>query len=212
MKRLHVDGRSAHAARRWNGESVLPHFERIRRAFEELETERAERVKHPLYEPFSNPWPVNVGTVRAGSWASSVPASLDAEVRIGVAPGETVEAVEAEFDAALGDVVADSEWLSANQPTFERFSVQFSPAETDPDAAVVTTLRDAMVAAGLSETDPIGETYGADSRHFVHAGIPTVVFGPGDIDEAHFPNESIVWEEVLTAGEVITDTARRLLS
>ncbi|QLG26105.1 M20/M25/M40 family metallo-hydrolase [Halorarum halophilum] len=212
MKRLHVDGRSAHAARRWNGESVLPHFERIRRAFEELETERAERVRHPLYEQFSNPWPVNVGTVHAGSWASSVPASLDAEVRIGVAPGETVESVEAEFDAALGDVVADSEWLSAHPPTFERFSVQFSPAETDPDAAVVTTLRDAMDAAGLSETDPIGETYGADSRHFVHAGIPAVVFGPGDIDEAHFPNESIVWEEVLTAGEVITDTTCRLLS
>jgi len=212
MKRLHVDGRSAHAARRWEGESVLPHFERIRRAFEDLEAERAERVTHPLYERFESPWPVNVGTVRAGSWASSVPASLDAEVRIGVAPGETLAEVEAEFEAALADVVADSEWLSAHPPTFERFSVQFSPAETPPDAPVVTTLRDAMSAAGLRNVDPVGETYGADSRHYIHAGISTVVFGPGSVDEAHFPNETIVWEEVLTAGEVVTDSVRRLLS
>ncbi|QLG63385.1 M20/M25/M40 family metallo-hydrolase [Halorarum salinum] len=212
MKRLHVDGRSAHAARRWNGESVLPHFERIRRAFEDLEAERAERVAHPLYERFANPWPVNVGTVRAGSWASSVPASLDAEVRIGVAPGETIEEAEAEFAARLREVVEDSEWLSAHPPTFERFSVQFSAAETDPDAAVVTALRDAMTAAGLAETAPVGETYGADSRHFVRAGIPAVVFGPGNVDEAHFPNESIRWDDVLAAGEIITDAARRLLS
>ncbi|MFC7098326.1 M20/M25/M40 family metallo-hydrolase [Halobaculum marinum] len=212
MKRLHLDGRSAHAARRWNGESVLPHFERIRRAFETLEAERAERVSHPRYGQFSNPWPVNVGTVRAGSWASSVPATLDAEVRIGVAPGETLEGVEAEFEAALADVVDDDEWLSAHPPRFERFSVQFSPSEIDPDEPVVTALRAAMAEAGCPNTEPIGETYGADSRHYIAAGIPTVVFGPGDIDEAHFPNETIVWEEVLTAGEVVTDTVRRLLS
>ncbi|ESP89236.1 M20/M25/M40 family metallo-hydrolase [Candidatus Halobonum tyrrellensis] len=211
MKRLHVDGRSAHAARRWNGESVLPHFERIRRAFERLEAERAERVRHPLYERFDSPWPVNVGVVRAGSWPSSVPASLDADVRIGVAPGETLEEVEAEYDERLAEVVADSEWLSAHPPTFERTAIQFTPGETDPDAAVVGALREAMAAAGV-EGEPVGETYGADSRHYIHAGIPTVLFGPGDIDEAHFPNESIAWPEVSTAGGVVADAARRLLS
>ncbi|WP_129112874.1 M20/M25/M40 family metallo-hydrolase [Halegenticoccus tardaugens] len=211
MKRLRLAGRSAHAARTWRGESVLPHFERIRAAFAELEAERAERVTHPLYERFDNPWPINFGTVEAGSWASSVPASLVAELRLGVAPGETVESVEAEFEEALGRVVADSEWLSAHPPSFDRFSVQFEAAETDADEPIVATLREAMDAHGLSSTEPRGETYGADSRHYVEAGIPTVVFGPGSVDQAHFPDETIDWEEVLVAGDVLAGTARRFL-
>ena len=87
MKRLRITGRSSHAATPWRGESVLPHFEAIERAFEELAAEREDRVTHPLYEAFPTKWPVVCGTVDAGDWASTVPASLTAEWRIGVAPG-----------------------------------------------------------------------------------------------------------------------------
>ena len=211
MKRLHLTGRSAHAASRWRGESVLPRFEAIRRAFRDLEAERGERVVHPLYEEFPIPWPVCFGVVEAGTWASSVPADLTAEIRIGVAPGETVDEVETEYERRLAEVVADDEWLAAHPPEFERFSIQFEPAEIETDEPVVRALQSAMESAGLS-TDPRGATYGADSRHYVAAGIPTVVFGPGTIDQAHFPNETIHWPEVLTAGEVLADAARRFLS
>lgn len=211
MKRLSLVGRSAHAATRWRGESVLPHFEAIRRAFLDLETERAERVTHPLYEEFPVPWPVNVGIVNAGSWASSVPAALTADVRIGVAPGETVDEVEAEFEERLAEVVADREWLAEHPPTFERRSIQFEPGETDADEPIVGAVQDAMRANGLEDTDPRGATYGADSRHYVEVGIPTVIFGPGTIDQAHFPDETIHWPEVLTAGQVIADATESYL-
>jgi acetylornithine deacetylase len=212
MKRLHLTGRSAHAASRWRGESVLPRFEAVRRAFRDLEAERGERVTHPLYEEFPIPWPVCFGVVEAGTWSSSVPADLVAEMRIGVAPGETVDEVEAEYERRLAEVVADDEWLAAHPPDFDRFSIQFEPAEIDSDEPVVRVLQAAIEEAGLADTDPRGATYGADSRHYVAAGIPTVVFGPGTIDQAHFPNETVHWPDVLTAGEVLADAARRFLS
>ncbi|WP_336360087.1 ArgE/DapE family deacylase [Haladaptatus sp. ZSTT2] len=211
MKRLELAGRSAHAARRWRGESVLPHFEAIRRAFEDLETERAERITHPLYERFENPWPTSFGTVHAGSWASTVPSELTAEVRIGVAPGETVAEVEAEYDERLAEVVAENEWLREHQPSFERFSIQFEAGEISEDEPIHQALQAAMAEAGLSNREPIGETYGADSRHYIEAGIPTVLFGPGTIDQAHFPDETIDFREVVTATSVIADTVSRLL-
>jgi len=211
MMRLGLTGRSAHAATRWRGESVLPHFRRIHDAFEALEAERAEGVTHPLYDRFDIPWPVNVGVVRAGSWASSVTASLTAEWRIGVAPGETVEEVQAAFERRLRAVVEDDEWLAEHPPTFERFSIQFEPSEIDPDEPLVRRLQGAMVDAGL-DPDPVGATYGADARHYVAAGIPTVVFGPGSIHQAHFPDESIRWPEVRTATGVIADAAARFLA
>ncbi|MFD1644065.1 M20/M25/M40 family metallo-hydrolase [Haloarchaeobius litoreus] len=208
MKRLRIEGRSAHAATRWRGESVLPHFERVRHAFEELEAEREARIDHPLYEDYPIKWPVCFGTVRAGNWASAVPDELVAEVRIGVAPGETVAGVEAEFQDRLDAVVAESEWLSEHPPTFERFSIQFEPASVDPEDPVVGAVRAAAEEAGL-DSEPYGGTFGADSRHYQHAGIPTVLFGPGSIDQAHFPDESIDVREVETAAGVIADAAAR---
>ncbi|ELZ33995.1 acetylornithine deacetylase/succinyldiaminopimelate desuccinylase-like deacylase [Halogeometricum pallidum JCM 14848] len=211
MKRLRVRGRAAHAATRWKGEDVLPHFERIRQAFFELETERGESVSHPLYEEYPIPWPVVVGIVRAGSWSSSVAGTLTAEWRFGVAPGETVEEVEAQYEERLAEVVAESDWLSEHPPSFERFTIQFEPAEIDADEPVVESLRAAMAETGHDDTDPTGATYGADSRHYVAAGIPTVVYGPGTVEQAHFPDETIPWGEVETAKETYVEAATRFL-
>jgi len=196
MARLELSGRSAHAATRWRGEDVLPRFEAIREAFMDLETERGESVTHPLYAAFPVPWPVVCGRVEAGSWASTVPATLAAEFRIGVAPGETVDEVEAAFRARLDEVVAEDPWLRERPPTFERFSVQFEASEVAVDEPIVEAARAGLVEAGLPNPEPTGATYGADSRHYVAAGIPTVLLGPGTVTEAHYPDETIAWNEV----------------
>ncbi|WP_435096499.1 M20/M25/M40 family metallo-hydrolase [Halorubrum sp. N11] len=209
MARLEVTGRSAHAATRWRGEDVLPRFEAIREAFSDLETERGAAVDHPLYGEFPVPWPVVCGRVEAGSWASTVPATLTAEFRIGVAPGETVAEVEETFRERLDDAIADDPWLREQPPTFERFSVQFEPAEIAVDEPIVTAARAGLVDAGLSDPEPTGATYGADSRHYVAAGIPTVLLGPGSITEAHYPDETIAWNEVERGREAIANTVTR---
>jgi acetylornithine deacetylase len=205
MKRLELTGRSAHAATPWRGVSVLDHFEAVREAFAGLAAEREARVDHPLYERFPTKWPVVCGTVAAGDWASTVPSSLTAEWRIGVAPGETVAEVEAEFDERLAEVVADSPWLREHPPSFERFSVQFEPSEVSADEPVVRAVQDALAANGVTDTEPLGVTYGADARHYVDAGIPTVVVGPGSIEQAHFPDETIDFREVERAVDVFAD-------
>src|SRR6056297_6200 len=203
MARLELTGRSAHAATRWRGEDVLPRFEAVREAFAELETERGEAVDHPLYGEFPVPWPVVCGTVEAGSWASTVPSTLTAEFRIGVAPGETVADVEAEFEERLAEVVADDAWLREHPPDFERFSIQFESAEIAVDEPVVEAVRAGLAATGRPDAEPRGATYGADSRHFVAAGVPAVLFGPGTIDEAHYPDETIAWDQVERARAAI---------
>jgi acetylornithine deacetylase len=212
MMNLEIEGRSAHAATRWEGESVLPHFERIRTAFRELEADRNKCVTHSLYKSFPISWPVNFGAVNAGSWASSVPAHLSSEIRIGVAPGETNDEVETEFRDKLDAVVAESDWLSEHPPTFERRAIQFEPAEIGANEPIVTALQTAMRNRGLNDTEPRGATYGADSRHYIAAGIPTVLFGAGSIKQAHFPNETIEWSDVLTATGVLADATVEFLS
>ncbi len=212
MKRLRLTGRSSHAATPWRGESVLPHFDSIREAFADLAEEREQAVTHPLYEEFPTKWPVVCGTVEAGEWASTVPASLTAEWRIGVAPGETVAEVEESFDERLATVAAENEWLAAHPPEFERFPVQFEASESSADEPVVRAVQSGMRANDLEETAPRGVTYGADARHYIEAGIPTVMFGPGSIEQAHFPDETIDFREVETAVDVLADAAAAFLA
>ncbi|WP_313692465.1 ArgE/DapE family deacylase [Halorarum halobium] len=211
MKRLRLDGKSAHAGRPWEGESVLPHFERIRNAFKSLERDRAERVVHPLYEEYDNPWPVNFGTVEAGTWASSVPSNLTAEVRIGVAPSETVREVEAAYQRRLDELTDESDWLSAHPPEFERFSVQFAGSEIDRTEPIVELLSRSMRARGIADPNHVATTAGTDARHYIEAGIPAVVFGPGSSGTAHHPNEHVEWDEVVLGSEIIAETVREFL-
>jgi acetylornithine deacetylase len=211
MKELTVHGRSAHAATRWRGESALVHFERIHRALRDLEAERHDRLEHPLYDYPIN-CPMNVGTAQVGDWVSNVPATATAQFRIGFLPGETLEEVEREYEDRLEAVVADDEWLSAHPPSFERRSIHFEPSEQDPEAPIVRAMQSALGEAGYEDVDPVGKTYSSDSRFYIEAGIPTVLFGPGTIDQAHFPNESIEWDDVLAAGDVLASACRQFLA
>ncbi|WP_254536776.1 M20/M25/M40 family metallo-hydrolase [Halomarina litorea] len=211
MVELELTGRSAHAATRWRGESVLPHFERVRAALDDFETEREESVTHPLYEAFPVAWPVVVGTVRAGEWASTVPDHLVAEARVGVAPGETVAEVETALREHLASLADADPWL-ADHLSMDRSGIQFEASEISPDEPVVRAVQAGMATHGLADDEPRGVTYGADARHYVEAGVPTVLFGPGSIEEAHFPDETIHWPDVERAGAVLSAAAAVYLS
>jgi acetylornithine deacetylase len=63
----------------------------------------------------------------------------------------------------------------------------------------------------VGDPEPRGATYGADARHYVDAGIPTVVFGPGSIEQAHFPDETIDMAEVETFVDVTVDAVADFL-
>lgn len=57
-----------------------------------------------------------------------------------------------------------------------------------------------------------GFTGGTDARHYIDAGIPTVVFGPGSPKQAHQPDEYINWNDVIKSSEIIADTAESYLN
>ena len=53
------------------------------------------------------------------------------------------------------------------------------------------------LAEALSRNKPNGAvSYGTEGGLFQKAGIPTVICGPGDIDQAHRPNEFVSLEQL----------------
>jgi acetylornithine deacetylase len=209
--KLKISGLSAHSGTRWEGESVLPHFEEIRKKFEILEKDRHKSIEHPLYQDYQIRWPVNFGVVRAGTWPSMVPDELTADMRIGVAPSESHEEVETQFRQELRHITKNNSWLNNHPPKLEKFASNFPSAEISRAEPIVKTFQDSLQRLELKE-DIIGLSFGADSAWYVEAGdIPSIVFGPGKIENAHIPDEKIQWSDVLTASKVYTNVAREFL-
>ena len=202
--RLTVSGRSAHAAVRDEGVSALERFLPIFEDLMKLEEERNATLRHPLYEHLRNKVPINVGVLRAGNWASTVPESLAAEGRIGLIPGEEVEPFRELVADRIAAVADRDPWLKENQPTLEWFGGQFAPAEVPPDAPICEALRRAHELATGEEPAIEGVPYGADMRLFIRfGGMPCVMYGAGDVNVAHAPDEHVSITELLTATKTV---------
>jgi acetylornithine deacetylase len=202
--RLEVPGRSAHAAVRDEGvsalEKFLPLFEELRR----LEERRNATLSHPLYQRLRNKVPINVGLVRAGNWASTVPESLVAEGRLGLIPGEEIGAFRETVADRISAVAERDPWLKEHPPKLEWFGGQFAPAEVPPDAPICEAVKRAHERVTGEEPAVEGVPYGADMRLFIRFGeMPCVMYGAGDVNVAHAPDEHISITELLTATRTI---------
>jgi acetylornithine deacetylase len=202
--RLEVPGRSAHAAVRDEGvsalEKFLPLFEELRR----LEEERNASLHHPLYETLRNKVPISVGLVRAGNWASTVPESLVAEGRVGLIPGEEVEPFKELVVGRIATAAERDPWLREHPPRLEWFGGQFAPAEVPPDAPICEAIKRAHERASGEEPAVEGAPYGADMRLFIRFGeTPCVMYGAGDVNVAHAPDEHISITELMTATRTV---------
>jgi acetylornithine deacetylase len=198
--RLRIPGRSAHAAVRDEGVSALEKFVPIFENLRELEQERNGVLGHPLYYGVSNKVPINIGVVRAGNWASTVPESLVAEGRVGLIPGEEVDPFKDLVSERIATVAERDPWLREHPPELEWFGGQFAPAEIEPDAPICEAVKEAHERVTGEAPAVVGVPYGADMRLFIHfGGIPCVMYGAGDVNVAHAPDEHISINELLTA-------------
>jgi acetylornithine deacetylase len=205
MFRLEVHGLSAHACVRDEGVSAVEKFAYLHRGLLEFETRRNGEITHPLYAGMRIKAPINVGIVRAGSWASSVPESLIAEGRAGLVPGEELATFKTELAAEIARFADADPWLREHPPEVTWLNGQFAPAGVPVDSPLVDALCQAWHETNASTARIEAVTYGADMRHFViTGGVPSVMFGAGDVRLAHAPDESIPIDELLAA---ITTTA-----
>lgn len=204
MFRLRVPGRSAHAAVRDEGVSAIEKFALLHRALLDYEARRNAAIAHPLYASIANKVPINVGTLRSGSWPSSVPEWLSAEGRAGLVPGENLAEFRAALTAELMRAAAGDEWLRDHPPTIEWIDGQFAPAEVPVDAPLVGVLGKAHAAVAGTPPALEAATYGADMRHFVLTGdTPCVMYGAGDVRRAHRADESVPIADVVIATKVV---------
>jgi acetylornithine deacetylase/succinyl-diaminopimelate desuccinylase-like protein len=83
------------------------------------------------------------------------------------------------------------------------------PVETLVDHSLVSTIQTILSENGLL-SEPQGVAYGTDAFWLSTFGIPSVVWGPGDILQAHSDNEYIFLDQIWLATTMYTEAIMQL--
>jgi acetylornithine deacetylase len=210
--RLRIQGRAAHASVRYDGISAVEKYQLVEARLRQLERSLNQQP-HPLFRHYPIAYALSIGRLRAGSWSATVPDQLECEGRLGVPIGMASSEARRQFAAAIADAAQRDPWLAEHPPLVEWFGGQFDAVEVDPALPAFAALREAHADEFGVSPELDGAPYGSDMRLLVHeAETPAVLYGPGDIRQAHATDEWIAVDEIVQAARVVTAAAARYLA
>ena len=208
--RVTIPGKAAHGAMRFEGVDPLEKFLPVYQAILDLEKRRNQAVDHPLLANYPVPYPICVGKIQGGVWASTVAETLTFEGRYGVKIGEAPAAAKRMLEECVQTAVQNDPWLQENPPIVTWWGAQFEPAEIAADHEIVEETAVAFQEVTGKQARLQGMTYGADMRLLVNeGGIPTIMFGPGNVRQAHQPDEYVPLTELKTCTQALALTILR---
>ena len=176
---IEIDGVAAHAEAADRAVNPVRFLPSLLRALARLEDELNKPGGDPAFEHLPRPYNVNVGTVAAGDWPSSVPARARLGVRVGFprywTPAEAFDRVRS---AVLG-AAADDPWLAAHPPSVRPAGFRAEGYLIDEDHPLVRALAAAheRVHGAPPRRVVMGST--TDARYYLNQfGVPAVAYGP----------------------------------
>jgi acetylornithine deacetylase len=194
---LRIPGRAAHGSTRLEGHSAIAAFLPVHAALLDLESER-NADRDPLFTTTELPYPISIGTVRAGDWASSVPDLLVAEGRLGVRLDEAPADARAAFESCVAGASASDPWLRDHPVEVNWPGGQFASGRIDGAHPFIGEVASAISDIEGRAAERVAAPYGSDLRLYAGlGGIPTLHYGPGDVRFAHAPREQVPIAELV---------------
>jgi acetylornithine deacetylase len=185
--RITVHGKAAHSSKPHLGTNAIEHMARLVCLLQE-HSSHLERLKHPLV---GSPT-LNVGLIQGGTQVNIVPDSCWIEVDRRLVPGEDPEKVLSDYRELLGSFRASHAGIELDM---ESRALQDQPLETPADCAVVSYTAQVLKEMGL-DPRPYGVPFGSDASKLSAVGIPSIILGPGSIEQAHTADEFVEIEQV----------------
>lgn len=166
---------------------------RIIPALLELERQWGVFKRHPRIPPgFCS---INLLRIEGGGNTFILPDRCDAFFTVIYLPNETREQVTSDVENQIDLAAQLDPWLRDHPPVVEwnppEFPVEFAPSDFDPDDPAVDELVRAIT--DVTGSRPRLDTRGAitDAGWFTAAGVPAVIFGPGDVEYVHRIDERV---------------------
>ncbi|MCU1732343.1 MULTISPECIES: acetylornithine deacetylase [unclassified Pseudomonas] len=189
--RCQVHGAACHSAYAPYGVNAIEYAARLIGKLGEI----GERLARPeLHDarfdpPFST---VQTGVIKGGRALNIVPAECEFDFEVRALPGFDAQTVADELGA-----YAEAELLPKMRAVQAETAVRLQPLSAYPGLATPADSEAARVLALLSGSSEFGTVaFGTEGGLFDQAGIPTVVCGPGSMDQGHKPDEFVSLEQL----------------
>ena len=172
---LETRGRSAHGSCPELGRNAVHAMARVVDLLETGYAAQLRRRRHPLLGCAT----ISVGAIRGGIQPNVIPDRCTILIDRRTLPGETETGVRRELNRALRRKNLAVAYVHDKL-------LPCPPLETDPRLPLV-----ARFLSSVGQRKAVGVRYFSDAAVLGSGGIPSVVFGPGDIAQAHTADEWI---------------------
>ncbi|WP_306812759.1 acetylornithine deacetylase [Paenibacillus soyae] len=198
-----------HAGGGVRGASAIEKMMKLISGLQELERHWAVTKSYPGFPAGSNT--INPAVIEGGRHAAFIADRCALWITVHFYPDEDFEAVTREIEDHLLRVADGDPWLRQHPPAFrwggrsmleERGEI-FPSLALDREAAGLRQLvRSHQTLTGVEPEIGMSPTV-TDAGWIARAGIPTVIYGPGDLRHAHAVNESASMSELIQYAQVM---------
>ena len=189
--RILTIGRSAHGSKPHLGINAVEKMMKLIERFNFIPLEKEHLL---LGKPT-----LSIGTIHGGTKVNVVPEGCEIEVDRRMLPGEKKEEV-------LGEIKEILDSLQSQDPFFQyrMEEIDFAePSEVDPDEEIVKMGVEAIQNVMGRKPMLRGFSGFTDSRFYVNqCHIPTLIFGPGGVDQSHTMDESVEVDALIRAAHI----------
>lgn len=152
------------------------------------------RAKGPFDQAFDVPFTTaQTSTIHGGIAINTVPADCEFQFEYRALPGTDPRDILARIRAYIDDELLPRMHAENPAAAIELAELAAAPSLDASEAAAVTQL----VRALTRDTDTRKVAYGTEGGQFQQAGIPAVICGPGNIEQAHRANEFVALEQLV---------------
>jgi acetylornithine deacetylase len=195
--RCHTTGRAAHSSNPAAGENAIYRMQPVVMALQQYADQLASRQPDPLLgEPT-----LSVGTIHGGLTVNTVPDRCTIQIDRRLLPEESAAAAYADVARFL------SERIGPHAAQHDQPFLTSPGLLAGPNRHLADELSECVRHHG-ARGQCRGVPFGTDAGALAAAGIPSVVFGPGSIDQAHTQDEWVDTEQLQTAVEILTTFCR----
>jgi acetylornithine deacetylase ArgE len=193
--RWHIDvqGRSCHSSAPEKGVNAIYNMGDVLVAIRDF----AAWLQGSASDALLGPPTLSVGRIDGGTSVNTVPDRCRIEIDRRLIPGEDPLTAPQDLDMFLRERLAPEIDFRTSEPWL--MSPALSPSGSDELIGRLGAAIDAVKGTHTVHAVP----YGTDASSIAGAGIPSVVFGPGDIAQAHTCDEWIALDEVQAAAEIL---------
>lgn len=190
---IETPGRACHSSRPEQGVNAVYRMGRLLRGVEEY----AEQLRKNAPDPILGPPTLSVGRITGGVSPNTVPDVCRIDIDRRLIPGENPTAAIEDLDSYL-KAYPGIDFPFVSSPA----RLACPPLNPVPSASL--TKQFGQVINGVAgKHEVIGVPFGTDASTIAEAGIPAIVFGPGDIAQAHTKDEWIDLAELEPASEIL---------